>query len=537
MRGFFGLNVAVSGLFTAQRNLDVVNNNLSNVNTPGYSRQYAAQSASMPIAMLDGTGMVGTGSEVTGVYRIRDEYMDAKYIRESSAYGEWEAKFNMLSDLEAAFNEPSDSGFSVIFNEFFNSLQELAKDPSSPAVRALVRETGVTVAKYFNNLATHLEQLQRDINNIISVKVESVNSLAEQISQLNKQIFDMEVGGNIANELRVQRTLLVDKLSRIINVNAYEVKGEKLPDGTYATYFVVDIGGKSLVSHANVCKICVEQRQTSLNPEDAEKLYEVKWSDGNNLSITSGELRGYLDIRDGNEGENGSPMYRGVPYYIKKLNQFVRTFAMAFNEGYIDVDNSGTIEAGEDGAGHADGYGIDNGTGTPISGIRFFTMTGDDGKPVSSQNFINGATSIDDIVAKYSQITAKNFAISSDIMSDVNLISTSDTFGEKGNIENLNRLLQLRHNTHMFAEGAPEDFVKSIVSSLGVDAQQAKRLTNTQEAVISQIDNRRISVSGVSIDEEMINLVKHQQAYNASARMITTITEMYDKLINEVGIS
>jgi flagellar hook-associated protein 1 FlgK len=161
---FFGFNVAVRGLYTAQRNLDTINNNINNVNTPGYSRQQSVQSASKPMTVYDGTCMVGTGSDVTGVKRIRDEYLDFKYWSENISYGEWQTKEAILSDLEATFNEPSDSGFNTILDEFFNSLQELAKDPSSEAVRTLVSERGVTVAKYFNSLATHFEGLQVDVN-------------------------------------------------------------------------------------------------------------------------------------------------------------------------------------------------------------------------------------------------------------------------------------------------------------------------------------------------------------------------------------
>ena len=93
---FFGLNVAVRGLFSAQRNLNTVNHNLNNINTPGYTRQQAIQVASRPMALADGTGMMGTGSDVIGVRRIRDEYLDFKYWSENLSLGEWSAKKKRL---------------------------------------------------------------------------------------------------------------------------------------------------------------------------------------------------------------------------------------------------------------------------------------------------------------------------------------------------------------------------------------------------------------------------------------------------------
>lgn len=536
---FFGLNVAVRGLFSAQRNLNTVNHNLNNINTPGYSRQQAIQVASRPMALADGTGMMGTGSDVIGVRRIRDEYLDFKYWSENLSLGEWSAKKEALSDIEVTFNEPSDSGFTAIMSDFYDSLQELAKDPSSAAVRALVKRRGETLAKFFNSTATHFEELQKDINYRIQTKVEEINSYATQIQQLNRQIYITELDGNTANDMRDQRTLLVDKLSRLINIEANEIVAGHLPDGREDKHFVITISGKTLVDHFSISKLALIQRDSSrkVNFEDVENLYDVRWEDGNQLKIKSGELRGYLDVRDGNEGSgdgpNGiqSPNYKGIPYYQKKLNEFVRTFARAFNEGYIDTDSIKGFSAGDMfGTGHAHGYGYGP---AAADGIRFFTMI-DGGLPLSSADFLNGATGAEDIYNLYNGVTAKNFAISSDIIDDSNLIATSSAYGEAGNIEVLNQLLGYRRNDDMFAEGAPEDFMKSLVATLGIDTEQAGNYENNQRVVVDQVFNRRLSESGVSMDEEMANLVKFQHAYNAAAKMIQTMSEIYDTLVNKL---
>jgi flagellar hook-associated protein 1 FlgK len=537
---FFGLNVAVRGLFTAQRNLDIVNHNLNNINTPGYSRQQAIQVASRPMALADGTGMMGTGSEVTGVKRIRDEYLDFKYWSENLSYGEWSIKRNVLEDLEVMFNEPSESGFTRIMSDFFDSLQELAKDPSSAAVRSLVKQRGVTLTRFFNNLATNLEELQYDINYRIQTKVEEINSLAVQIQQLNRQIYITELSGNTANDMRDQRTVLVDRLSKIINIEAYEVVAGYTPDGREDKHFVITISGKALVDHFTISKLALEQRPADkkVNREDIPNLYEVKWADGNKLNVKGGELRGYLDVRDGNEGDVNhdnelvSPNYKGIPYYLKKLNEFVQTFARAFNEGYIDLDGDRAFDADEFGTGHSSGYGY----GSDINGIRFFTMTGESRLPLSTADFLDEAAVPAEIYDAYEKITAKNFTVSADILDDYNLIAASDAPGEAGNIDVLNALLDLRRNMDMFSEGAPEDFMKSLVATLGIDSQEAGNYSDNQQIVVNQIVNRRLSDSGVSIDEEMANLVKFQHAYNAAARMIQTISEIYETLINKLFV-
>ncbi len=537
---FFGINIAIRGLFTAQRGLDVVNHNINNANTPGFSRQVAVQAAARPMALSDGTGMMGTGADVIGVQRVRDEYLDFKYWSENITMGEWSAKREVLGDIEVTFNEPSKSGFTTILNDFYNSLQELGKDPSSGAVRELVKQKGVTVAKYFNSVAAHFEKLQEDVNYRIKTKVEEVNSYATQIQQLNRQIYISELDGNTANDLRDQRTLLVDKMSKIVNIEANEVVAGKLPNGKDDRHFVLTISGKTIVDHFDVSKLAVVQRSANqkVNVEDVDGLYEVQWADGNSLEVKGGELRGYLDMRDGNEGEEGpnhiaSPMYKGIPYYQKKMNEFVRTFAMAFNEGFINANGDSTITDNENLAGHADAYSL-----TGKTGIRFFTYIGTNKQEISSDTFLGTANenNPDEVYALYANITAKNFSVSSDVMTDYNNIAVSGKAGEAGNIDVLNSLLDMRHNPDMFAEGAPEDFMKSLVATMGIDSQQAQRFETNQDVIVKQIATRRLSDSGVSMNEEMANMIKFQHAYNASAKMIQTMSEVYDTLINKLFV-
>ena len=541
---FMGLDIATRGLYTAQRGLTNVSHNIDNINTPGYSRQVLQQQAARPMMAADGSGMLGTGADVTGIKRIRDEYLDTKYRSEAQYLGEWDIKNTLLEEMQALYNEPSKSGFNTVLNQFYDTLQQLATDPSNLATRAAVKERAVAVTKYFNSVATHFEYLQNDVNNLIYAKVNEVNSLAEQIMRLNQQIYNYEITGNVANDLRDQRGSLVDKLSQLVNVQAYETVTGKLPNGRDDLRFSVVISGKALVDHNQVSYIEATQRTVKQNAEDIENLYELGWADGNKLTVKSGELKGYLDVRDGNDGLDGSPDYRGIPYYQRKMNEFVRVLARTFNEGVIDTDGDGALDKVN---GHVDGYTLNSQAGDPAAGIRFFTAMDEYGRPMSSTAFAAGAGAVTDdhlttnkneyLDAMYSQITAKNFSISLEIDENPsNNIATSGSPAEVGNIENLRSIMAMRHNTYMFMEGSPEDFVKTVVASLGVDGQQAKAHLDNQSIMTRQIDNRRQSISGVSIDEEMGNLVRYQHAYNAAAKMIQTYAELLDTLVNRLGI-
>ena len=528
------------GLYSSQRAMANIAHNIDNTNTPGYSRQVTNQSAARPILVANSAGMLGMGSDVVSIDRVRDTFLDEKYWSESQYLGEWSVKATIIEDMQTIYNEPSNNGYTKIISDFYSSLQTLTTDPSSLSTRAMVKEKGVAVAKYFNSVATHFDHLQEDYNNMVNAKVEEVNNLADQIKDLNLQIYHFEVMGNKANDLRDSRGHLVDRLSKIVNCSAYETEtGLKLPNGEKETRFVVTISGKALVDHEQSVHLKCESRPTKVNEEDIENLYEVSWDDDNKLQLKSGELKGYLDMRDGNDGEIGSdgkntPICKGIPYYQRKMNEFVRTFAMSFNEGIIDADGDGILDNKE---GHVDGFTLSGNTG-----VRFFTMLDEYGKNMSSEDFalktgITDASPIADIAAAYQNITARNFSISFDIEDNPSEnIAAASAAGAAGNNENINKLLAMRHNTYMFMEGAPEDFIKTVISSMGVDGQQYEQYLDVQEGITNQIENRRHSISGVSLNEEMTNLVKNQQIYGAAAAMIQSFSEILDILVNRLGI-
>jgi flagellar hook-associated protein 1 FlgK len=547
---FLGLDIALRGLYASQRGMATVSHNVDNTNTPGYSRQVINQKAARPMLIAGKAGMLGMGTDVVSVERVRDTYLDDKYWSEAQYYGEWSVKNTILTDMQAIYNEPSDTGFAKIISDFYTVLQQLSTNPSDPGIRNAVKEKGIIVCKYFNSVAAHFDHLQEDLNNMVYAKVAEINNLADQIRTLNLQIYNYEVMGNIANDLRDQRTYLVDRLSKIINCQAYEVEtGLKLPNGEPEKRFVVVISGKALVDHQHIVHLKCVNREEKLNFEDLGNLYEVLWEDGNTIDIKSGELKGYLDMRDGNDGipaANGqgyTPNSKGIPYYQRKMNEFVQVFARAFNEGIIDKEGDGNLDDIE---GHVDGYTLTSGE----SGIRFFTMLDEEGKPMSSEDFKNAvfryaeangvpgtAEDFDKYVAGYAVLTARNFSISLEIDQDpVENIAASSEEGQAGNNLNLKALLEMRHNTYMFMEGSGEDFIKTLISTMGVDGQQYSVYIGIQEGIMKQIENRRQSVSGVSLNEEMVNLVKYQQVYAAAAKMIETYAEVLDILVNRLGL-
>lgn len=515
---FLGFNSARSGLFAAQRALDITGHNISNVNTPGYSRQRLKQAQSNPMTLPGGTGMLGTGVDTLSINQFRNEFLDFKYRSEVLSQGYWEAKRDGLRFIEAILNEPSETGITTVIDEMFASFQELSKNPENLTTRALVRQRGIAFTNTINHMYNQFEKMAKDLNFDIQTTVTSINSYADQIALLNGQIFRSELDGSHANDLRDRRNLLIDELSKLVNVEVLEVTdvNDQIMTGqegmATTKKLVLQINGQPLVYHNRVSKLDASGEIESTF-DNQIMMKRVKWQSGDIIDVRGlkGELKALLDLRDGADGNR-----KGVPFYISELNRFANTFAKEINEI------------------HKKSFGLNgdfNAIGNATDGGGYLMFTA--GKILSVDMYAGtDLTSLD-----HSRITAKNISISLDIDIDLNKIGASTSIGLlPGDGSQALAMSMLRHKTGMFQEGKPEDFVKSLISNLGVDTQEAVRMAENQKHLAEQISSQKQAISGVSLDEEMSNMVRFQHAYNASARMITTMDEMLDTLINRIGL-
>ncbi|SHK14031.1 flagellar hook-associated protein 1 FlgK [Caminicella sporogenes DSM 14501] len=540
MGSFFGFNIARSGLFASQRALNVTAHNVANANTEGYSRQRLNVVQSTPLSLPQGQGMIGSGVDTAGIEQIRDEFLDFKIRQEMTTNGEWEARAEALKHIEAIFNEPSESGIRKVMDEFFASLHELSKNPDNLTARAEVRQRGIALTETLNHMYTQLQNLQANTDFAIETTVNQINGYAQQIASLNEQIYKYELDGNKANDLRDQRNLLIDKLSELVNIDVYEAP---IPGSNNLSKISITINGDVLVSHTKYNQIKMERRTELNNYCDAPNLLNLKWENEEPLRVSSGKLKGLLDMRDNISGSE-----KGIPYYMDKLNRFTTVFAARFNMQ------------------HGKGYGL-SGAGNhnqffngPVFDFAKFPENGFE--ELKDLNDVKGASDEDTInnfeeknpnktIFKIKDslgndhwyiadiIKADEISISKDI-EDLNKIAAAkyddgSGNGLAGDGSNAEALIELRHDVDMFTWGSPEDFFKSAISNLGVDANEAVRMSENQKVLIQQIDNKRKSISGVSLDEEMTNMVKFQHSYNANARMITAIDEMLDRIINGMG--
>lgn len=538
---FVELNVGAYGLFAAQRGLSVTSNNITNSNTPGYSRQVITQKAGKALPGV-GTGMLGTGVNVTGIERIRNAYLDTKIWGQKPLQGEYAMKSEQLSLIEGVFGEPSDVGFTHIFNDFFDSLDDVSRIPDEGERRVTLMQSMKSFTQYFNGTSESLQKYQRDLNFEVKNKVDEINIIARRIESLNKQIYQSEIhGGGTANALRDEREIQIDRLSQLVNV---DVKEQEVinRDGVSELRYSVKINGQVLVDHFNKRELDVKVREEHKNnPQDVEDLYDVVWKDGLKFKMNdpnlSGELKGVIDMRDGNANAAGpgqDPLrYRGIPYYIQRLDNFTQEFAIALNDVYRD----GVDEGGKTGSFMFGFDGVDMGE----LNTRINEAKSDPGWDALSDQ--EKQTKIKELTTLFyteneAHISAANFRVNQAILDDPSKIrTTTDPDKVPGGNDLMLDLMGLKHHRGMFKEGEPNDYMISIFSELGINAKEAKMYNTSQTNMISAIENQRMSVSQVDQNEEMISLVKYQQAYQAAARIISTMDTIYDITINRLGIS
>jgi flagellar hook-associated protein 1 FlgK len=223
--------------------------------------------------------------------------------------------------------------------------------------------------------------------------------------------------------------------------------------------------------------------------------------------------------------------YKGVPYYMAQLNQFVRTYAKAFNE----VHTSGVDLNGEKGLDFFNGKDVVSGKNFVLSssptdeanGYLFTTRTG-----AFAQDYVDEDVNY----GSYYMLNSKNFCITDAVYTDAKKLATSrDITNGSGNNDNVEKLLALKDDVSMFKQGKPAQFFQTLVAEIGIDTKKTSNFAENQSNILSAVENQRLSISGVDSEEEAMNLVRYQNAYGLSAKVISVMDEIFDKLINYMG--
>jgi len=618
---FMGIEIGKRGVQAHQQALYVTGHNLDNASTEGYSRQRVEMSAFDPIYLPglnreETPGQIGQGVVIERIERLRDQLLDKRIVAQSSNEGYWTARDPYVRMMEQMYLEPGDNSVRSKMDEFWNSWQELATFPADAAPRTAVIERGKTLIDGIHNRYQGLKGLQDMADEDIQLTVGRINELSRQIAALNGDIVRITAMGDMPNDLKDRRDLLVDKLASIIDITISNFDKDEYMIHTSGLVLIQGQIGRQFDLHKGI---------------DTEGYAHIYWQDTQQeIRFQKGSLGALLELRDetiageirtldnmtmnfvdlvnevhrdgyGINGVTGLNFFSEYPFVTNVNGNYDRSGDGVMDSSYIyRINGQNVLEAqaqpglegvitlsGANGDIQVPYYATDTVAdiisrinnsgaevvarlnrdgrlslkGTPaeaIDGVRVnpdfvIRHVEDNGHFLTGYaGMLNGAEGgafdwgvADAIVnlrdgADYALAPIAHpsgwIEVNPAVIRDV--FSVASGFGENGRAANpgnggaAQAIAAIRNTPVMVGSLATfDDYFADSVGRVGLLGEQSKYALATENQIMKQLNDMRQSISGVSIDEELANMIRYQHGYNAAARFITTVNSMLDVLM------
>ena len=483
------LNIGKSGLNVAKQSMSTTSHNIANANTEGFSRQEVRTETG--IQLSQGDYVLGTGVEVQSIKRSHDELIEKKLNSSITNHKFNEERGLQLGHIEEIFNEINSEGMNKIMNRFFNSFRELANQPENETIRNVVKENAKIVTGDFHRLQSSLDDVRSSINKKIGLSVSEVNALTSAVAKLNKEISIQEVSGGMANDLRDQRDRAVSTLTEFFPLNTYsDSKGQ----------FVVNVEGVGSIVTGGIAQ---------------ELVFGSTVADGAN-STDKGNAELFFKNRQGapfSDRINGG----SLGAQLKSRNE-----ELASLEGQLDQLAHGLVLATN--AIHRKGFANHavpvDASGNPLPHLAT--------KPVTGINFFKEPLDM--------KRAAEYISISDEVERDVNNIAAALEANKPGDNRIAQAISKLQHEKVLgeCTTTFEEQYLKS-VGDIGLKAGKAKIDIEQSHGILAQARSFKERLAGVSLDEEAANMVRYQNAYEASAKVIRASDEMFKAVLGLMG--
>ncbi len=556
------LSIGNSGLAASQVAINVTGQNIANANTEGYSRKRLDLA---PGQRRDSTyGEMGFGVDIKSITRIKDIFIDQQLAEQTTQKGYFTTLDDALERVENIFAEPSDQGLNQTLNNFWDAWQDLGNNPSDLSAREVVRSNALVLTDTFHSLSQEMSDYQLSRNDELEAKVKQINGLSREIYNLNLEIAAAEIDGkSTANDSRDRRDQLIQKMSSMVDVTFVEdING----------MITLTTGGNIIVGPTSVTEIEMS-RQGKLNENlETESKVILRFADSKKeYKPLGGEVKGILDVRD-----------KVMPEYITKLDDLAKAIVTSVNEihkgGYNLNHNTGVLFFDEKGL-KANSFNVSAAIlsdakniagaegGTSVGPIPLASPADFAGIPASAsptlnlksvqpvyRNIVKDSVTITlangvrleegsgkDYVVDYENglitfINYSRYAAGDNVNIDFRYSQAG--YPGDGNGGNAINISKLRSKSTMSndALGTPSqsiaEYYSSFIGNLGIQRNQANSNMQTRKFLATQLQNQQSALSGVSIDEEMANMIKFEHSYQASARYMSTISNMLDVLMN-----
>ncbi len=604
---FSTLNTSYSGLSAAEVATATTGHNIANANTEGYTRQRVETSAKTPFHTTPGD--IGEGVGVTQITRVHDEYVYSRLKDSSNKLSYDEYAQQSLEEIAKYFPDLQNNGISQDLQNYFSSWNDLASNANDGSQKVALVQNASTLSSNIKSSTETLRSYQNSINDQIKSNIDDVNSMGEQIANINKEIAKVEsVNGNNANDLRDQRDKLELSISKIlkISVSKSQLSGQNTADANATDQgrdYHVNIEGSSFIDGSSFHPLKIE------NLDNESNYYSIysESQDGTKYNLTEkiegGKVGAMLDLRGrvfDKNSQGGFPSDGKIQGYIDDLDTFANSLIVQTNNIYaksastkmvspthdkldsntpllnsdlniksgtfdlVMYDNGG-VEAGRrtiqidsstsmsDIVNQINISADDNGDNNSTDDIDdyFVASYGANGVFSISQNPNNSSDnykiSFEDtdtnfpgaigIQEFFTGENAKNISVKEEYLDNPSNMKASKAPID-GDNEVANDMVQLQYNDIDFfrSNGTVNNdtlsgFYNFVTTNIASDAESAGRQKDSSKAIFNTVNTEFQSISGVSTDEELTNLMKFQTAYSANAKVITTIDQMLNTLL------
>jgi flagellar hook-associated protein 1 FlgK len=457
---FSPFEIGRRALRASQLGINVTGHNISNVNTPGYSRQTVDLSAAYTPGVY--SNFNGNGVQIDGVRAFRDSLIESRLQTETGINGRLTAQRDVLAAAETSFDS-SNGGSSIqtALEDFFNSFRDLEANPTSLPVREAIVGKGKTLASAFNTTRARLDSLRHEADQNLRATVNDVNDLTQKIASLNSQIQNADKIGTDVSALRDERSEAMKSLAELTGARAIENQ-----DGT----LTVTIGdGSALVTGDKSFTV-----STVDTPPDG---FAALTLNGQAANFSDGKLRGLIDAINDVGGQIGS-LDDLAASIVSRVNQL--------HTSGVDMDGN--------------------------NGVAFF-----------------------DVPANGASVTAANIKVSDAVQANARLVVASAAGAGSGDstiAHNIAGLLSDTSSQVGARTGSYDSIFASMIADAGAKVKSVNDELTTQQAILSQTTAQRDSISGVSLDEEAINMLQYQRAYEAAAKFLKVADEMTQTILS-----
>lgn len=464
------MGMGTESLFNARTGVDITGNNIANAHTEGYSRQIVETETRTP--QQYGRVVIGSGAEIQTIRRAHDSYIEKQLGQEMQNNGRFESLSSGLKSVEQIFSPELTSTIQERADEFINSLREFSNYPEELPVRVSLADSGAKLAESFNTTFQNVEQVQDNLSAEIKQNIAEINMQLEEVGRLNVEISAMSAGSkNPPNDLLDRRDKVIRSLAEKMDIKTYGDKQNKV--------ILRGPGDTLLVEGAQAVSLDLRQAGDGGRVQPEVFVSDPKENSWININrkFERGKISGLLQARD---------------VYAQRVRDQVNNFAREF--------------AGEFNRIHGMGHGISS--YAESSGRSFFVG-------------VEGAEN-----------PAEMIQVSQVVITEPEAIGGAMSPNSPGDNIIANEMVRFFQEKR-FGEGRMSfsNVYEDIIGHLGTDVRQAVDEKQASDIVLAQIKENKEAVSGVSLDEEAQNMMKYQNAFNASSKLITTADDMMQTIL------